>query len=369
MNIGIVAENYFPTLGGIQEHIFYLAKQLRAKGHTVKIITGMPKVTTWLGPKDTDDVIRVGNSIRYGVMGTYTQLTLSPKIIRNFRKILKENNFDVLHIHGPCDFGLPMLAYKMFKGPKIATLHSAFKDSFFRKLISPFYKWVFSKSDAVIGVSKHAVNTMHRYASFDHHVVPNGVDVSTFKQGQKINAYNDGKKNILYIGRVEPRNGLDVLLQALPLLLKDNPNIRLLVGGEGPQLEEYKNILTDKEKEHVVFLGAVYSERPDLYKTADAFILPNRFGGTFSIMILESLAAGTPIVSTPFVPKESRNDHWTPVHVCDDYTPEALAEGIIHCLKANQEQLIHKGNEIVKKYDWRLIADDIVSIYESCLTK
>ncbi|MBU1917609.1 glycosyltransferase family 4 protein [bacterium] len=339
---------------------------MKAKGHTVKIITGMPKVDKWLGPKDSNDIIRVGPSVRYGAMGTYTQLTLSPKVIKNFRKALKENNFDVLHIHGPCDFGLPMLAYKMFKGPKIATLHSAFKDSFSRKLISPFYKWVFKKSDAVIGVSQHAVNTMLRYARFDYHVIPNGVDVETFQQGKTIDAYNDGKKNILYIGRVEPRNGLDVLLQTLPLILKKNPNIRLLVGGGGPQLEEYKKLLSESEKEHVVFLGAVYAERPDLYKTADTFVLPNRFGGTFSIMILEALAAGTPIVSTPFVPENCRNDHWTSVIVSENYSPEALAKSVLTALSNDQTQRISQGYHIVKKYDWRHVADIIISIYEKC---
>ena len=367
MKIGIVAENYFPTLGGIQEHIYNLAKQLLLAGHEVKVITGMPAVAHWMGPKEESFVIRVGKARTYGVMGTYTNFTLSPKIAKKMRRVFKEENFDVLHIHGPCDFGLPILAYKYFKGPKVATLHSAFKDSWSRRLVKGYYKWVLKNSNAIIAVSQHAANSLLRYAAFDYQIIPNGVDVKYFDQGKKIKKYDDTKINLLYLGRVEARNGLDVLFKALPKIIKQHPEVRVLVGGDGPELKNYTALLDDECRAKVKFLGAVYQERADLYKTADLFVLPNRFGGTFSIMVLEALAAGTPVVSTPFVPQECRNHHWDSTFICADHSPEALAKGILKMLTDKQSERITFGKKIVQEFDWQYVAKNILSTYQKII--
>ena len=86
-------------------------------------------------------------------------------------------------------------------------------------------------------------------------------------------------------------------------------------------------------REQVVFLGAVYEERADVYATADLVVLPAR-SGSFSIIILEALAAGRPVVSTPFVKGWQNERHFRPVRVAPDFTPEAVADTVAEALAA-----------------------------------
>jgi len=121
LRIAILGENYYPTVGGIQEHIRHQALFLRARGHHVRVITGMPRTGVWSGPKDEEWVVRVGASTKYRTMGTSTTFTLGPAVADRLARTFREERFDVLHVHGPFDFGLPLLAYLTFRGPKVAT--------------------------------------------------------------------------------------------------------------------------------------------------------------------------------------------------------------------------------------------------------
>lgn len=368
MKIAIIGENYYPTVGGIQEHILHQATYLRSRGHDVRIVTGMPKVDTWAGPRDPDWVVRIGRSVRYGVMGTYTLATLDPLSARRLSRLFAAEKFDLIHVHGPFDLGLPMLAYHLFQGPKVATLHSAFEHSWGRTLMAPWLRHVLRRTDAVIAVSPLAASTIGRYARFDHTIIPNGVNVATFAAGRRMPRFDDGRRNIVYLGRIEPRNGLDLLFQALPEIVTAVPDARVVVAGAGPQREEYEALLTPELRESVTFLGLIQNEeRPDVYATGHCFVLPARFGGSFSIMVLEALAAGVPVVSTPFVAPEHRDEHWDPVHLTRDYSPSAIAEGIITVLNEDPTPRVALGRHVVAEYDWARIGERIEAVYQRVL--
>jgi phosphatidylinositol alpha-mannosyltransferase len=366
MKIGIVTENYFPTLGGVQEHVYELSRSLRAMGYDVRIITGLPKVDRWRGPPDDESVLRVGRALQYGTIGTFTRMTFGPRIAWRLRQILKEERFDLLHLHSPCVFGLPLLAYALYQGPKIATLHSAFKPGLGRELASPYYRWIISNSAAVIAVSAVAGEALRRYASFDYEIVPNGVDVRRFGQGKP--RFRRGGKTLLYLGRLEDRNGLDLLLRALPAIVRDEPQTHLLVAGDGPNRAAYEALVTESLRPHVSFLGAVYEERYDLYASCDQFIVPAR-GGTFSIMVLEALAAGVPVVSTPFIPPEQRQEHWSPLAIAAEVSPEALAATVVSTLREDPRERVGAGRRVVEQFDWSVVAPRIADVYTRALSK
>jgi phosphatidylinositol alpha-mannosyltransferase len=368
MKIAIVGENYYPTVGGIQEHIYHQARFLRAAGHDARVVTGLKKVPRWIGPRDEDWVIRVGDSVRFGTMGTFTDLTIGPRVAARMRRLFETEKFDLVHVHGPNDFGLPLLTYLFYKGPIVATLHSAFHHSPGRTIAAPWYRWVMRHTDAVIAVSPLAAATMGRYADFDATVIPNGVQVADFAAGRRMKAFDDGRKNIVYLGRLEPRNGPDLLLAALPAVVAAHPDVRLLLAGAGPMDAELRAQLPEALRDRVHFLGLVDNEaRPDLYASADAFVIPARFGGTFSIMVLEALAAGVPIVATPFVDPEHRDEHWTPVRLTRDYTPEAIAEGLVEVLGQDPAERVALGRRVVGEYDWNRVGQRILGVYEKVL--
>ena len=127
LRVAMVAESYFPTLGGIQEHVRNMRNLLCRQGVEVSILTGSPAVPSVCGPEDAErGVIRIGRARGFRTGGTFTQATIGPMAAWNFRRALREGQFDVLNIHGPCDFGLAFFALAMFRGPKVLTLHNAY---------------------------------------------------------------------------------------------------------------------------------------------------------------------------------------------------------------------------------------------------
>ena len=361
LSVALLGENYFPTLGGIQEHIHHVARELLARGHRVKVLSGMPDVP-WQGPRDEDWVIRVGRARQVGLMGTRTSLTLGPRVAWNLRRILRNERFDLVHVHGPCDVGLPALLYASYRGPIVATLHSPMNGrSPWRRLLAPYYRWVLGRRcDAVIAVSEAARAAMASHAPFNATIVPNGVDAAAFGRGRPLARFADGKTNILMLGRLEPRNGPDLMLRALPHVLARRPDVRLLIAGAADR--SYTLGVPAAVRERVVFLGPVYHERADLYASARLCVVPAR-AGTFSIIVLEALAAGVPVVATPFVSSWQSEAHFAPVRVSPDFDPETLARTIVSALAEDPRQRIAAGRAVARAFDWEHVVDRIEGIY------
>jgi phosphatidyl-myo-inositol alpha-mannosyltransferase len=368
MKIAYLAENYFPTLGGVQEHIYHLTRHMRRAGHDAQVLTGLPDVDVWRGPPDAGWVRRVGRSRRYSVMGSRTTFTFGPSVLRRLRQLLHDERFDLVHVHAPCDMGLPMLLYPLYRGPVVATLHSPMNDpSPLRWLAAPYYGRVLRRCAAVLSVSEAARAAMARYARFDSQIVPNGVDTAALAAGKPLERFRDGKTNVLMLGRLEPRNGPDIMFQALPRLLARHPNVRLLVAGEGKNgTAEHEAMVPPEVRDRVVFLGAVYEERADVYATADLVVLPAR-SGSFSIIILEALAAGRPVVSTPFVMGWQNERHFRPVRVAQDFTPEAVADTVAEALAEDPVSRIVEGRAIAREFDWSAVAARVAEVYRKVL--
>lgn len=370
MKIAYVAENYFPTLGGVQEHIYHLARHMQRAGHQAQVLTGLPEVDVWRGPADEGWVRRVGRARRYSVMGSRTTFTFGPAVLRQLRQVLREERFDLVHVHAPCDMGLPMLLYPLYRGPVVATLHSPMNDpSPLRWLAAPYYGRVLRRCAAVISVSEAARAAMARYARFDSRIVPNGVDTAALAAGRPLARFKDGKINVLMLGRLEPRNGPDIMFQALPHLLARRPDldVRLLVAGEGKHgTAEHQAMVPPELRDRVVFLGAVYEERADVYATADLVVLPAR-SGSFSIIILEALAAGRPIVATPFVKGWEHERHFRPVRVSPDFTPEAVADTLAAALAEDPAARVAEGLAIAREFDWSAVAEQVQAVYREVL--
>jgi len=371
MKVALLGENYYPTLGGIQEHVYHLAQALRSAGHSVNVLTGLPRVESWRGPRDEEWVTRLGRARRYSVMGTSTVLTMGPGVARRLWKALRHERFDLVHVHGPCDVGLPMLLYPMYRGPIVATLHSPINDAgLMRRLAAPYYQWVLNRARRVIAVSETARTAMARYARFTADIVPNGVPVAMLAGGRPMDRLRrDGRKNILMLGRLEPRNGPDLMFAAMERVLERHPSAHLIVAGEERPFgtRRHEAMVPASCRAHVTFLGAVFEERPDVYASADVCVVPAR-AGTFSIIILEALAAGLPVVATPFIEGHDREPHWRSVVTTPDFRPESIADAISGALSENQTRRIADGREIVRSFDWPVVSKRIESLYREALS-
>jgi len=360
----MVAESYFPTLGGIQEHVRNMRNLLVSQGVEVSIITGAPATASECGPEDAErGVIRVGRARSFRTGGTFTQATIGPLAAWNFYRALRKGQFDLLNIHGPCDFGLAFFALSMFRGPKVLTLHSCFPDAPWRRRVAPYYRWVFRQASAVIAVSEATAESMWRYADFEPTIIPNGIDVSYWRSRPSTRYARPGVRNLVYLGRLEERNGPDLAVDAFAKIAQSAPDVRLLMAGDGPMRTQLEARVPEALRSRVEFVGAVYGQRPELLASSSVFLLPARAVG-FSIMVLEAFAAGLPVVALPALGTDRAGEHWSNVVLAKDATADAFAHAAVDTLQTDQSARIARGRSIAESFDWSKVGGRILDVFE-----
>jgi phosphatidylinositol alpha-mannosyltransferase len=374
VKVGILCENYFPTLGGEQEHILNLRRHLEAPGDgsppiDVRIIVPHVAYDTWHGPADDDHVLRPAHSIRIHGAGSASEATLTPKAFGALRRLFARERFDLLHIHAPCDIGLPSWALWTFDGPIVATIHSYFSHTNARTLAAPWYRYVMRRMTRVIAVSEAARDTIARYANFDCTIIGNGVDCDAFQAGRPMARFADGMTNILSVGRLEHRNGIDLVIDAFAVLARDRPTLRLVLAGEGPSRATYEAQvarLPTSIAARVVLLGAVWGERADLYASAHCFALGAR-KASFSILLLEALASGLRVAALPGEGINRAGDHWSLAEVAQSETPGAYAAALERALAPTDQTYLADARAMARRYDWGRIVPRIRDVYGEAL--
>jgi phosphatidylinositol alpha-mannosyltransferase len=259
--------------------------------------------------------------------------------------------------------GLAFLGLTCFRGPKVLTLHSCFPDAAWRRRAAPYYRWVFRRAAAVIAVSHATASAMLRYADFSPIIIPNGVDLSYWRARPHRRYARPGTRNLVYLGRLEPRNGPEVALAAFAKIADAVPDLRLLVAGDGPMRAELQARVPSCLRSRVEFLGAVYDQRPELLASSSVFLLPARAVG-FSIMVLEAFAAGLPVVALPALGTDRAGDHWSNVVLAKDDTVDAFAHAVRETLSSEQGERIARGRAIAKAYDWSGVASRILDVFD-----
>jgi phosphatidyl-myo-inositol alpha-mannosyltransferase len=374
VKIGILCENYFPTLGGEQEHILNLRRHLESpvdgsEPIDVRIIVPHVGCDTWHGPPDDDHVLRPAHSVRVHGEGSASQITITPAAYGALKRIFARERFDLLHIHAPVDVGLPSWALWTFDGPIVGTIHSYFTHTRKRALIAPWYRYVMRRMTRVIAVSESARDALARYARFDCTIIGNGVDCHAFQAGRPVPRFADGMTNILSVARLEHRNGIDLVIDAFARLARDRPRLRLLLAGDGPGRADYDaqaRRLPPAIASRVIFLGAVWHERADLYASAHCFALGAR-KASFSILLLEALAAGLRVAALPGEGTSRAGEHWSLAEMARSETPEAYADALERALVPATPDAVACAHAMARRHDWRVVVPKIRRVYDEAL--
>jgi phosphatidyl-myo-inositol alpha-mannosyltransferase len=374
VKVGILCENYFPTLGGEQEHILNLRRHLESPRDgsapvDVRVIVPHVAYDVWLGPKDDDHVLRPAHSIRVYGEGSASQVTITPSAYGALRRLFERERFDLLHIHAPVDPGLSTWALWTFNGPVVGTIHSYFTHTWKRNLMGPWYRYVMRRMTRVIAVSESARDALSRYARFDSTIIGNGVDCDAFEAGRPIPRFADGLTNILSVARLEPRNGIDIVIDAFADIARQRPDVRLLLAGEGPGRAEYEaqaSRLPASIASRVLFLGAVWDERPNLYASAHCFALAAR-KASFSILLLEALSAGLRVAALPGEGTSRAGEHWSLAEMARSDTPAAYAEALRRALVPPTADSVSRARAMARRYDWSVVVPRIRRVYDEAL--
>ena len=299
MKIGLVCPyNMFQFAGGVQEIVFQLQKSLADKGHEVKIITPRPRAHLDNPPAD---MILVGRSAKvntpFATMVDFGFEADGDEI----QAILDEEQFDVLHFHEPW---VPLLSRQILSRSNainVATFHATPPATIMSKsllnVVVPYTRSVLKYLHAYTAVSDSAAEYVRSLTDEPVEIVPNGVDLERFAAPDK-KMHHDGKKTILYLGRLEKRKGVDYLLEAYARLRETHDDVRLVIGGKGVKRKSLERTVEQYEVPDVEFLGFVpEDEKVSLLADADVYCSPALYGESFGIVLLEAMGVGTPIVA------------------------------------------------------------------------
>ncbi len=367
MHIGIVTEYYEPSVGGIQEHVRHFAREARKLGHSVTVVTSsMPDVPPdgAAGPRDDGPaVVRIGRSFPVYNNGGVGRLTGGRGLSAAVRELLARSAFDVVHVHAPLTPVLPLLAVHHATGPVVGTFHTNFEPGLGFRLARSALQRYLDRLDAAVAVSRACLRAFRGRLHADFRIVPNGVDVRRFASGRRLRRFDDGKLNVLWVGRIEPRNGLDVMLAAFARARREI-DARLVVLGNGPLLPRYLARVPKEIAEDVVFAGRVVDERPDYYASADVYCAPTRIA-SFGVTLLEAMSAGVPVLASDIdgfreVVRDGLQGELLPVA-----DGGAWARALVRLARdrALADSYGRAGRRTAVQYDWPVVAREVMDVY------
>jgi phosphatidylinositol alpha-mannosyltransferase len=296
MRIALVAEDYYPQLGGVPEHVHNLALQLQRWGHVAHVVTSRMRGQA----ADPPFVQRVGTSLVIYANGGVARITVGWRLLRRLEALFRAERYDIVHVHGGLapTLGLAApLAARRAGIPVVATFHTWFPGSVGYRVGRRPLQRLLDRHAATIAVSQPVVEAMSRYFHARWEIIPNGVDLEAFQpDGRRPEDALRRGPRLLFLGRLEPRNGLDVLLAAMPRILARYPATTLTIAGDGPWRGGYERQARRAGVWPAVrFTGTVFAERRDLYATADLYLCPTE-RASFGVTLLEAMACGTPMV-------------------------------------------------------------------------
>jgi phosphatidylinositol alpha-mannosyltransferase len=364
MRVGLVCPYAWDTPGGVSAHIDDLRRALMRLGHEAVV----------LAPAEDEDalpdyVTSGGRPISISSNGSVAKINFGPGPAARARRWIKESDLDVLHVHEPIGPTLSLLSIWVAEGPIVATWHSSLASS--RREVNagvPMVRSAMEKVRARIAVSEYARRSLVEYIGGDAVLISNGVDCSLYAGDEPLPGRARGQGTLMFLGRIdEPRKGLPILLEALPRVLAAFPEVTVLVAGPG-DIAQVRRTIDPAVADRVEFLGLVsQQDKARALHSADIYVAPNTGGESFGIILLESMAAGTPVVASDIEAfQRVLLDGRAGVHFRNG-DPHDLAQRLIDLLidAPRRAELRAIGYARAAEFDWATVARRVVEVYRS----
>ncbi len=362
MRIGMVCPYSFDVPGGVQSHVLQLAEVLQARGQDVSVLApSSPHVEL------PDYVVSAGRAVPIPYNGSVARLQISPAVSGKIRRWLADGEFDVLHLHEPNAPSVSMWALRIAEGPIVATFHTSTTKSLMLSVFGGLLQPMQEKIIGRIAVSDLARRWQMEALGSDAVEIPNGVDVAAMASAPLFDGYPRPAKTVLFLGRYdESRKGMAVLIDALPNLVERFPGVQVLIVGRGNEDELHAK--AGSLAGHLRFLGLVDdAAKASAMRSADVYCAPNLGGESFGIVLVEAMAAGTPVVASDLhaFRRVLRDGEAGRLVAVGDSA--ALAEGLIAVLEDESlaKGYAAAGADAVRRYDWPVVANQIMRVYET----
>lgn len=372
MKIGLVIDDRISRPGGVQEYVLGLYDFFKKHRHKPVIFTtGRYSKKTSKGRR----IIGIGKPLEFFWNDAQKAIPITLGQKEKIKRILKKEKPDILHIQGfPGILSYTFLCHS--QAVNIMTYHVVNESpltDILGKTFVPIWKKIDENLDGKIAISKVAASCGEKFILGPYKIIPIGVDLDRFKPiVSKISKFKNGKTNILFVGRLDKRKGIEYLLEAFQHLSQLLPDIRLIIVGNGPQKSKAKDFVKKEKLKNVVFTGAVSPQvLPSWYATADIFCSPATHGESFGVVLLEAMAAGLPIVAFDNPGYRSLFPKYAQGFLVFNKSVLALAQALL-ILTKDKDLRCRLGNQnraFVKQFSWEKVGRKILKFYQTCKTK
>lgn len=365
LRIGIVCPYSWDVPGGVQNHIRDLAEFLLNNGHHVEVLAPATE-----GTDLPDYVVIAGRAVSIPYNGAVARVLFGVVANSRVRSWINDGNFDLLHLHEPAIPSLSLLACWAGEGAMVGTFHAAAKYQKAIVAIGPILEPVIEKLSARIAVSESARLTLTAHLETDAIVIPNGIYANNYRDGSPRAEWQGN--TIGFLGRFEEdRKGLPVLLDALPIISRFVPDIRVLIAGPGDS-EEVLEKVNPQLRDRVEFLGKISEEdKADFLASVSLYIAPNTGGESFGIILAEAMAGGATVVASDIPAFADVLGDGKYGALFESENSESLAKVIIDMLRDNEKRkaLAIAGAAHAQRFDWSEVGEEIFEVYELAMVQ
>lgn len=353
------------------EAVHNLSVALSRLGHSVSILTTSFKLPHADDVPTDIPVVRIGRAVMIPGNKSYATLPVGRKLPFQVRNFLGGRCFDVIHLHGfyPPEIGFWALHYS--RSVNVVTINTFSERPLPvpASLVGGLFRRHLGRIHGRIAISEACRRGMARYLPGDYRVIPHGVDVDAFSPDTPALAdlTGDGCPVLLFLGRLDERKGLEVLLDAMPAIIRGLGRVKLVVVGAGPK----RDAVSVRARElgiqgSVVFKGFVPKQYlPRYYASCDVYISPALSGEAQGIVLLEAMASGKPVIASNIAGyNETVNDGETGI-LFPAGDADALGRAVIALLKdtALGKKLAANGRRAAIAQSWPAVANRIAHYY------
>jgi glycosyltransferase involved in cell wall biosynthesis len=379
MKVLMLSERWFPSIGGGEEHILHLTRELVKLGCEITLITRSISDRDHVPPGKENhfdgnfQVHRMKPSKEFeNLVGRATYIPLSL-----VKSLVSKEKFDVIHAESFSAGLIALTLKKIIKVPAVCTVHGIYQDAWSDLLDSNWkaslYKKIerfvlFRDYDRIITVDKHFINVAKEqgFPLDKVRLISNGVDLDDFDKHPRDD--EDGENTFLAVGRLVPQKGLEYLLRASRILKDENIEHRILIVGEGPLKSDLEKLAAKLGVEEEVRLAGRLKrdELLSAYSRARYFVLPSLWEG-LPITLLEAWAARLPVIATKVGGIPDVCVHEENSILVEPKDPEALASSMSRLIGegALSERLGREGRRIVEEsYTWQKVAESTFKLYK-----
>jgi len=364
LRIGMVCPYSLSVPGGVQQQVLSLSSALTRHGHNVRILAPCD------GPPPRSNVTPLGNSLPTSANGSIAPLAPDAASALRTIRALRDERFDVLHLHEPLAPGPTLTAVTLHAQATVATFHAAGRSSSYRYL-GGVLRRLLSRVDISVAVSADAASLVKDLLRHEvDEVLFNGIELPQHLAHTRSNGDITTRTGIVFVGRHEERKGLHILVEALRRLKSEGVRPPTTIIGEGP--DTARLMASANDMPWLSWVGRVTDDVRDQYLGATQVLCAPSLGGeSFGIVLAEAMAHGAVVVASDLPGYRNVATNGIDAVLCPPGDVAALASALRAVLSDAQmrQGLVSHGARRAEQLSVDHLAAGYETLYRQAITR